>query len=467
MTFQLIRFEFTLLRHDRRAWGALCFFAALLLLSLASTALDISRSNHDKLAVASAERARWLGQSAKDPHSAAHQSIFVFKPAPALALLDLGIEPFVGQAVWLEAHTQHDMLYRPQGSPSVLQRAGLFSPASLLIGFAPLVACLLTYAVLARDRERGVWRLSVGTALSPARLVWTKFLVVWGAMNGLLVAPPALLALLWSVMLQQVSADLLLRLLAWTIAFTSYFAILVAVGFALSLRASSVRLSLAVGVGLWIIFALVLPRAISTTVQQLQPLPTTQSVKQQIVEQAPVYWSAETGADQQRQILKRYGATQKRDLAIDLRGAQLDLAERHSHDVFDRVLGGFYAQVVAQDHLFAWLAALSPAAVMHSVSTALAGTDFAHHHRFIIAAETYRRALVNRMNQEVMARPANHDGPRHLSDNSLWSQIDEFRFAAPPMQIALAVIAPSMAALAAWLLAALAIMSRVARKVRP
>jgi len=467
MSFQLIRFEFALLRHDRRAWWTLVFFAALLVLAFASTALEITRSNNDKATVAHAERERWLGQSAKDPHSAAHQSIFAFKSAPVLAVLDAGVEPFVGQAVWLEAHTQHDMLHRPQGSPSVLQRAGLLSPANLLIGFTPLIACLLTFAVIARDRERGTWRLSLGSALSPTSLVWTKFLVVWGAMVGLLLAPLTLLTLLWSTFLHQVSVDVLLRLFAWAITFASYFAILVAVGVALSLRAASARVALALGVGLWIAFALVLPRAISTTAQQLQPLPTTQSVKQQIAEQAPVYWSAETGADQQRQILERYGATQKQDLPIDLRGAQLDLAERHSHAVFDRILGGFYAKVVAQDHLFAWLSALSPTAVLHSTSVALTGTDFAHHYRFIVTAENYRRSLVNRMNQEVMAHPANHDGPRHTSDASLWSQIEEFRFAAPPIQFAWAVIAPALAALTVWLFVTLLLMSRVARKVSP
>jgi ABC-2 type transport system permease protein len=59
-----------------------------------------------KAAADSAEHARWLGQPAKNPHSAAHYGVWAFKPRLAATFLDPGIEPYAGVAVWLEAHNQ-------------------------------------------------------------------------------------------------------------------------------------------------------------------------------------------------------------------------------------------------------------------------------------------------------------------------------------------------------------------------
>src|SRR6218665_281509 len=131
----LARLELAILRRDARAWCSLVALSLLVLLSYAAITGQAARTDQEKRAVAEAERARWIGRGDKDPHSAAHYSIFAFKPAPALTGLDSGVEPFVGQSVWLEAHHQNDMLYRPQQNASLLQRIGFASPGTLITSF--------------------------------------------------------------------------------------------------------------------------------------------------------------------------------------------------------------------------------------------------------------------------------------------------------------------------------------------
>jgi ABC-2 type transport system permease protein len=41
----------------------------------------------------------WLNQGRRHPHDAAEQGMHVFKPEPPLAIVDPGIEPFVGSTV--------------------------------------------------------------------------------------------------------------------------------------------------------------------------------------------------------------------------------------------------------------------------------------------------------------------------------------------------------------------------------
>lgn len=467
MSASLTGFEWTLLRRDRRAWWALLCLGALVLIAFAADLSAIAYANAAKAEIASAERARWLGQGEKDPHSAAHYSIFAFKPTSPLAALDLGVEPFVGQTVWLEAHVQNDMLYRPQGEASTLQRAGLSSPATLLIGFAPLVAFLLAFTAVAMDRERGTLRLALGAALKPREIVASKALAIWLALVWVLVVPVTAAAAIATAVLGALNADAALRLVLWAAAMALYLGVLTALGIAVSMLAGSVRGALALLFGLWIAFGLALPRWANSAVESARPLPSTQTVKQQLRDEAPSYWTAEDAKKHRATLLAKYGAKDPADLRVDMRGAELDLSERHSHEVFDRVLGGFYDKVEAQDHAYAALGWLSPTAAMQSLSPMLAGSDFAHHRRFIDDAEHYRRALVNRMNQDVMAHPAGEGKTKHANDASLWSQIPEFHHPAPALSANWRNAAPAATGLLAWSALALGLLWFAARRLRP
>ncbi|UHQ25109.1 DUF3526 domain-containing protein [Lysobacter sp. 5GHs7-4] len=467
MKASLTAYEWTLLRRDRRAWWALLCLGALVLLAFVANSAQLAQANADKHRIAKEERARWLGQGEKDPHSAAHYSIYAFKPAPILAALDPGVEPYVGQALWLEAHAQNDMLYRPQGEASLLQRSGAVSPAGLLIGFAPLVAFLLAFGAMAVDRERGTLRLALGAATRPAAIVKTKALAIWLALLAVLLLPSVLAAAALAVARQALDADFLLRLGAWSLTMAAWLGLLAALGLAVASLAHGVRTALAVLFGVWIVFALALPRWADSAVERARPLPTTQSVKQRLAEEAPAFWTAETGRENQARLLAQHGVRSKEALKVDLRGAELDMSERHGYRVFDRVLGDFYQRVLAQDRAYAAWGWLSPAIAVQSLSPAYAGSDFAHHRAFIDGAEAYRRTLVNRMNQDVMAHPTQNGGARHTNDVSLWSQIPEFRHAAPTLTAAWGNAAPALWALSLWCVLGLSALALAARRLRP
>ena len=467
MNMQLIKLELTMLIRERRVLWLLLGVAALILLSFMLVALETANANAAKYSTARAERERWLNQDQKDPHSAAHHSIYAFKPAPALATLDPGIEPFVGQSVWLEAHAQNDMLHRPKGEAGSLQRAGLVNPAALLATLAPVVAFVLAFIVVARDRERGTLRLALGAALRPRQILAAKAWVIWGAMVGVAVIPLALFASGLAIWQGSFDADAALRSIAWTLTMSAYLGLLTLLGIAIAAALTDVRMSLAALFGLWILLSIALPRALTNVVEIARPLPQTQAIKQELQGDAPAYWSAEISQARQQELLARYGVMRKEDLPIDERGAQLDAAERHSHQVFDRVLGGFYDQVEGQDALFAKLAIVSPTAAVQSLSQTFAGTDFTHHRQFIDQAERYRRDLVNRMNTEVMNHPLGEAGNRYLGDHALWASIAPFSYAVPSLTTSWHNSAAALPALLFWLASASLGYGLATRGLRP
>lgn len=467
MMLRLAGYELRMLGRDRLALLMTAVLGAVLLCAWIGDQAAQSRDNAVKADIARQERLRWLQQGEKDPHSAAHYSIFAFRPAPPLASLDAGILPYVGQAVWLEAHVQNDMLHRPRGEASAIERAGTVSPGALLVGFAPLMAFVLAFATLARERESGAWRLALGNARHPYRIILPKALACWSLLFLLLVVPLGIVAGAGRLLAGELHADEGLRLLAWMGVFGLYLGTLVCIGLVVCLLSPRPRVALLILFGTWMLLGVIAPRAASALAGRQVPLPATQTVKQTLAREAAAYWTAEDGERHLQALLKRHGVSRREDLPVDARGAELDLVERHSHQVFDRVLGGFHDRVEQQDRRFGALAWLAPSIALLRLSPTLAGTDFSQHRRFIDHAESYRRDLVNRMNADVMAHPANQEGARHTSDRRLWERIPEFHPPATPLASVAGNLVTPLIALLAWALAAALMLGFAARRTRP
>lgn len=465
--FALIRMEALMMLRERRIAVALATPAVLVLLAWAWSFAGHLREDAGKREVAAAERARWLAQGAKDPHSAAHYSIHAFKPTLPLAALDPGIEPFVGQSVWLEAHHQNDPLYRPQADASRLQRAGLPNPAGLVVLLGPLLAFVLAHAAVSSARERGGWRCVLAAATSPRRMLASKAVAAWALVCGALVLP-AFVATVVAVAIQgRWDADMALRASGWLAIAAAYVAIAVLIGVATAARMRAARPAVAVLFATWAIVFVAIPRLASDAAIAAVPLPSTQAVRAQLIAEAPAYWLADEAKARRGEILRRHGVDRVEDLPVDLRGAELDAAERHAQGVFDRVIGGYQARMARQDARFRRWAALSPAIAATALSQAFAGTDFHHHRAFVVAAETYRRSLVNRMNAEVMAHADEAPGGRYTADAALWAQIPDFAHRPPRIVGDGALDAAAWWALAAWLASALCIFLWATRRPTP
>ncbi|MBX3712117.1 MAG: DUF3526 domain-containing protein [Lysobacter sp.] len=467
MIASLVRMEATMMLRERRIAGALATAAVLVLLAWAWASAGLLREDAAKREVAAAERARWLGQEAKDPHSAAHYSIHAFKPILPLAALDPGIEPFVGQSVWLEAHHQNDPLYRPQADASRLQRAGLPNPAALSLLLAPLLAFLLAHAAVSSARERGSWRFVLAGAASPLRMLSAKAIAAWALVSTALVLP-AFVGMAVAVATRgEWDADTAARAAGWLLVALAYVAIVVLLGIAVVARMRATRLAVAGLFVAWAVVFVAVPRWASDAAIRALPLPSGQEVRAQLLAEAPAYWLADEAKARRAELLHRHGVDSVEALPVDLRGAELDAAERHSHGVFDRVIGGYQQRMAEQDGHFRRWAALSPAIAAGALSQAFAGTDFGHHRAFVVAAESYRRALVNRMNAEVMQHAGDAPGGRYQADASLWRQIPDFVHR-PPRIMDDGVVDPvAWGSIAAWLALALAAFLWSARRVRP
>lgn len=461
----LVRFEAVALSRRRGALMPLLILGILVLLAFGARAIDTARAETERVAISQAERARWLALPSQDAHGAAHWGIYAFKPAPALLPLDPGISDDVGQSVWLEAHRQDDMLYRPRQEASPLRRAAAVDPTGLILAFGPLALFLLAFTTVAETRERGILALALPNSREPTRLLRAKAMAIMLAAMLVLVLPLALIAPIVAAVSGLLTADIMLRVALWTAVMSTFIASLSMVGVTVAAALRDPRRALGALFALWVVLSFVSPRLAIAGADRADPLPSTAAVRQEMLDAAPAYWSPESSAEHKRTVLARYGVKLNEDLPIGARGAELDLAERRSHKVFDRILGGLYNAIERQERDFAAFGLLSPTVAATALSATIAGTDFPQHRAFITSAETYRRNLVNMMNNAVMHHVHNHSGMAPPDDIHLWSRVPAYHYDPPLLPPGFEQAWPAGAALLLWAVASALALRATARRL--
>ena len=148
--------------------------------------------------------------------------------------------------------------------------------------------------------------------------------------------------------------------------------------------------------------------------------------------------------------------------------------ERESSEIYRRHMGALFDTYLAQERLYELWGAIAPGVSVERLSMALAGTDISHHRRFAEAADVYREAFVQRLNQaiavndEIARQPGNTTlYSRYMAGRELWEQVPPFTYEAPPLGWALVQAFPSLLTGTLWGVAAIAGLIVGVRRLRP
>lgn len=416
--------------------------------------------------ITAAERARWLGQDAKNPHSADHFGLWVFRPSAPLAVLDPGTEPYTGRMVRVEAHVFNDAVYRAVQDAGPLARTGLGTIADIVQLVVPLAAILLGFSAFAADRERGTLRLALGNGAPPGRLFAARFAALLLVL--ILVVGCPLLAIGGLVMTGQDGADWQVpaRLLSWIAVQIAYASVFLLLAMLVSFVARTARAALAATLVAWVLLCVAAPRLATASVDALAPALSYREVRARIDAGFRAHKTAEAGDERAREVLARYGVDNASELPVDLDGLMMFENESHNFAVYDRELGAFFESLASQERAFAWAGLLSPRVALQALSQTLAGTDFAQHAHFVWSAEAYRRRISERMNGEIRDRPQQGRG-RLIAGSELWQQIPPFVHAPLPFTQSLADARVPALVLSLWLALLAGLSLPMIRRLKP
>ncbi len=426
--------EFTEFVRDGRL-----FWAGGIMLLLVVTALGVGwqRQNHlhaERHAAQHLDYEDWLQQDERHPHDAAHQGMHVFKPEPPLSIIDPGIGPYVGSTIWLQAHRQSEVKFRPAQDATGLQRFGTFSAAWLVQILAPLLIIVLGFNAFAGERELGTLRQLMSLGVSSRALLWGKALALAIAI-GVLLAPGIVVAAVAVVIESKAGLllDSLVRFFLLGLVYTVYLGIAIFVVLAVSARASSSRVALIALLALWIGGVLLAPRVMSDISRHVHPSPSrtefASDLSDDLKRQHDKAWREQFG------VASGWGP----DLPLSKWGVALAVNDRVGYDVMDHHFGTLWDTFEKQQRMQEWAGFLVPVLALRSFSMSMSGTDFAQHRDFAVAAERQRRLVQDIMSQDLI-KHADPLGDRHFAyqaNKELWAKVPPFDYAPPPLTFAL------------------------------
>jgi ABC-2 type transport system permease protein len=408
--------------------GGRLYFMGGLLLVLLGTSLGVGwqrqrESQGERTRAQALDYAGWLAQPERHPHDAAHQGMHVFKPEAPLSMIDPGIGAYVGSTLWLRAHRQTEVVFRPAQDATGLMRFGSLSAAWVLQLLGPLLVIVLGFSAISGEREQGTLRQALSLGVSMRQVLWGKVLALGATLALLLV--PAGLAGAAAVLLSAepgARADAALRLAGLAGAYALYLAAFVFLVLAVSARASSSRLSLVCLLGLWIGLVLVLPRLLADASRDWVPSASRREFDRGL--------GAELGAETQRAWTERFGAGKPFGAGVPLSqwGVGLRVHDRAGYAVMDRHFDALWDSYARQQALQGWAGVLSPTIAVRALSMALAGTDFDEHRAFSTAAEAQRRLMQDVISEDLMEHADGH-GEQHFTyraSRELWARVPPF-----------------------------------------
>jgi len=420
-------------RRDWRVWLVITVGLALAACAALLSSLQLQTTLAARAEAQAAEQQRWSQQGQKYPHAAAHYGVYVFKPLSALAALDPGIEHYVGASVWLEAHKQNELVYRPANDEAGVSRQFRLHPAFVMQVLAPMAMIFLGFGMFAGERERGTLAaLRINAAPLGALAMARGAVLLCLAMALLAPACVAVGIVEWRMDNRSPFSDGPQRAALFALGYLLYLCTWAALIAGISAWARSLRSALALLIGLWALTALVAPRSAAELAQLAAPLPSMQAFRAALDDALGMPDDPDQARRDKEQLLREHGVSDVKDLPFNWAGVSIQRGEEHGDSIFDAHYGRLFDAMRRQSDTAALAGWLSPSVALAGLSAAAAGSDTAHHIQFVNSAEQQRRAMQKVLNQAI-ADHKEHDGQRYDGDQSLWDRVPPFRMNYQPL----------------------------------
>lgn len=399
-------------RHEiTRAMRARTFRLGLLLVSgllVASFVLETQRltvESRERDALTEHERTQWEQQPDRHPHRMAHYGLFVFRPPSPLGFFDAGVEPFTGNAVFLEPHRRNLPNFSAASQASELARFGRPTAAFVLQLLLPLLVFCATFDSVAGEREAGTLRLALAQGACTSGLLLGKLLGHVMLVTGWVV-PGMTLAMVVHLASEALptTTDNLLRVGVLALVYALYLAGCAALGVlvsALHRRAYGALITL---LAVWLVCWVAVPRFASELAARTRPAPSRAQLELTIA-RATQGMDGGHGSDSpaakalQDKLFAEHGVQRLEDLPVNVKGLLMQQAEDQTTALYDTHYGKLRAAQMAQNDFVQAFGVLSPPLALRTASMAVADSDLAAFETFLEQAEEYRTYFIAELNR--------------------------------------------------------------------
>lgn len=473
----LLAKHFCLDIFQQRAIFLLIFLYAMLTVYAVYTGYkQMSSQNEMKKTYQELIRRSWEDNPDKHPHRMAHFGSFALRYKHPLSMFDAGMESFLGNAVYLEAHKQNAVIYSEASFSTGMLRLGEINLAMLLQIVLPLILFFVGYNAIAGDRENGTLKILLSQGAGFKELIIGRSLGLFGV-SALFFIPVFLIITLLVLIYESpvsngaVTARLFVTLFSYTI-----FFMLVSIGTVLVSAASKTsKASLIKLLSVWLMFAVVLPKTVQAIGAVAYPIPAKvdfeTAVEQDILKQGdshnpddPFYKNFKDS------VLKANNTDSTHKLKFNFGGLVGKKGEQLSSETYMKHQDSLYSIYKSQIWFSKIFSFINPFTALRHQSMALSGTDFNAYLHYQQQAEHYRYKLAQQMNDwqiEFIPNKAPKEGSHALHiDKKHWQQFPDFNYRFNSFTNVLRSVLFSGAALLFWLLILLLLVNRFSKSLK-
>ena len=385
----------------------------------------------------------WMNQPQRHPHRVSHYGYLVFREKSPLSFFDFGLDSYVGNAVFLEAHRQNTVNMSEASFSNGMLRFGELSMAMVLQLLVPLFIIFLGFSTVAALKENGVLKILLCQGASYMDLLVGKTLGLT-AITWVLFLPVILLCLsIGTVSLnQQITTDTMLRIAVLLVSYGFYFLILNMLVTAVSAISKTSANALVLLVLIWIVSFIVIPKSAQTLGNSLFKAPDKiafeEAIQQAISKEGDSHNPDDLHFSQLKiNTLKKYGVDSVQALPINYGALVMQEGEKISSGIFGSQFDKLIDQYKAQNFVSVILGFTDPYLAIRNISMNLCGVDFDSFTQFQKQTEKYRFEKTTQINNIHLTQIKYKNDRDQKVDKSNWKQLPEFKF--QPVSLAGAV----------------------------
>ncbi len=382
-------------------------------------------------------RDNWEHRPDKHPHRMAHYGYLVFRIAHPLSIFDTGLDDYLGNVIFLEAHKQNTANLSEAGSSGTLVRFGAFSSAFILQTIVPLIIIFLGFGSIVQERENATLKIISVQGISGRDIVWGKILGLW--LFSLCFLLPVIPVVFVAAFLSENtdSADILIRLALLLPAYMIYYFFISTLTVVLSANSKSSSSALISLIGFWLFFIIVLPKGIQFAAQNLYPAPSRIAFETNLEKDILKSGDSHNPDDPhfkkiKDSLLAHYKVSSINELPFNYGGFVMKEGEKISSQIYARHQKKLQAIYNSQQRLTDISGLINPAISIKNFSMITTGTDFFSYHQFQKQAEEYRYQMAQHLNdlqiEHISKIKPENGGPAAVIDKGNWKKLPDFNY---------------------------------------
>lgn len=379
-------------------------------------------------------RQDWINNPDKHPHRMAHYGNYAFRPSASLGFFDTGLERYLGNSIYLEAHVQNSNNFSDSEYATGLIRFGTLDLAMILQYLVPLFIFFIGFSCISSEYENGTLKLGLSQGISWIQLMAGKWFGVFGTVLFILL-PAILFTGVWLIRSPFSNADMVYRFIFLFIAYSAYLSLWSLITVLVSAHSHTSRGALNALIGIWFMAFILMPKVTQTIGSAFYKIPSKASFESGIEAEIVKVGDSHNPDDPHYQslkdsILKLYQVDSINQLPVNYAGLQMKEGERISSEIHASHHKNLIQIYRKQNDLGKWCSLVNPYMTIKNLSMTLCGTDFETYVDFQQQAEDYRYLVSQKMNelqiQYISNQAKGSSDKRHILSQQHWGELQPF-----------------------------------------